>query len=201
MWWINNLTSLRSPGQVNHHHLIRPEVALRRVFLFFSPMSSTSTSQCTSVRSSEEALTDNNLLAASPVPASKEDQNAPGETASSPHDQPAVAVSRTRFLLIMLCIWLGNFTAYFNETTVTTAMHIIGAEFGDSKNQNWIATAYLLGFTVTQTLLGKFSDIFGRAQVFNGTMFIFAIGTLWCAFAQVSPYFSSRFVCWCPDFT
>ncbi|KAL4079488.1 major facilitator superfamily domain-containing protein [Scleroderma citrinum] len=84
----------------------------------------------------------------------------------------------------MLCLWLGNFTAYFNETTATTAMHIIGADFDDSQNQNWIATAYLLGFTVTQTLLGKFCDIFGRSQVFNGTMFIFAAGTLWCAFAQ-----------------
>ncbi|KAI6168448.1 major facilitator superfamily domain-containing protein [Pisolithus thermaeus] len=84
----------------------------------------------------------------------------------------------------MACIWLGNFTAYFNETTATTAMHTIGADFGDSQNQNWIATAYLLGFTVTQTLLGQFSDIFGRSQVFNGTMFIFAVGTLWCASAQ-----------------
>ncbi|KAI6019870.1 major facilitator superfamily domain-containing protein [Pisolithus orientalis] len=84
----------------------------------------------------------------------------------------------------MVCIWLGNFTAYFNETTATTAMHTIGADFGDSQNQNWIATAYLLGFTVTQTLLGRFSDIFGRSQVFNGTMFIFAVGTLWCASAQ-----------------
>lgn len=107
------------------------------------------------------------------------------ETNGSPDSQqPAVSVSYTRFLVIMACIWLGNFTAYFNETTATTAMHTIGADFGDSQNQNWIATAYLLGFTVTQTLLGQFSDIFGRSQVFNGTMFIFAVGTLWCASAQ-----------------
>jgi MFS family permease len=42
----------------------------------------------------------------------------------------------------------------------------------------------LLGFTVTQTLLGKFSDVFGRGRVFNATLFIFAAGSLWCALAQ-----------------
>ncbi|EGO03688.1 hypothetical protein SERLA73DRAFT_83786 [Serpula lacrymans var. lacrymans S7.3] len=84
----------------------------------------------------------------------------------------------------MLSLWIGNFTAYFNETTATTAMHIIGADFNDLANQNWIATSYLLGFTVTQTLLGKFSDIFGRAKVFNATMFIFGAGTLWCGLAN-----------------
>ncbi|TDL26464.1 MFS general substrate transporter, partial [Rickenella mellea] len=51
-------------------------------------------------------------------------------------------------------------------------------------NQNWIATAYLLRFTVIQTLLGKFSDIFGRSGVFNGTLLIFAVGTLWAGLAQ-----------------
>ncbi|KAF9237385.1 major facilitator superfamily domain-containing protein [Melanogaster broomeanus] len=102
---------------------------------------------------------------------------------SSQSQSPAVHVTRLHFFLIMSSLWLGNFTAYLNETTATTAMHIISAQFNDLANQNWLATAYLLGFTVTQTLLGKFSDIFGRAQVFNGTMIIFAIGTLWCGLA------------------
>ncbi|KAG1730810.1 major facilitator superfamily domain-containing protein [Suillus paluster] len=83
----------------------------------------------------------------------------------------------------MTSIWIGNFTAYFNETTATTAMHVIAADFNDLANQNWLATSYLLGFTVTQILLGKFSDIFGRAQMFNGTMLIFGAGTLWCGLA------------------
>lgn len=97
--------------------------------------------------------------------------------------QPAVVVTRTHFFLIMASLWIGNFTAYFNETTATTAMHIISADFNDLANQNWIATSYMLGFTVTQTLLGRFADIFGRAQVFNGTMLIFGAGTLWCGLA------------------
>ncbi|KAF8137559.1 major facilitator superfamily domain-containing protein [Boletus edulis] len=83
----------------------------------------------------------------------------------------------------MASLWIGNFTAYVNETTSTTAMHVISADLNDLANQNWLATAYLLGFTVTQTLLGKFSDIFGRAQVLLGTMLIFGAGTLWCGFA------------------
>ncbi|KAI6148588.1 major facilitator superfamily domain-containing protein, partial [Pisolithus tinctorius] len=140
-------------------------------------------SHCVSVGDSADALTPGRTTSDSPV--LPDGSSSVNETHGSPSSQqPAVAVSPTRFFLIMVCIWLGNFTAYFNETTATTAMHTIGADFGDSQNQNWIATAYLLGFTVTQTLLGRFSDIFGRSQVFNGTMFIFAVGTLWCASAQ-----------------
>ncbi|KAG6333942.1 hypothetical protein ID866_5153 [Astraeus odoratus] len=125
------------------------------------------------------------MIATSPSPVTSDGPCAVDRPSGSSSDQqPAVVVSSTRFFLIMICLWLGNFTAYFNETTATTAMHTIGADLDDPQNQNWIATAYLLGFTVTQTLLGKFSDIFGRAQVFNGTMLIFAAGTLWCALAE-----------------
>ncbi|KAJ7319092.1 major facilitator superfamily domain-containing protein [Mycena albidolilacea] len=84
----------------------------------------------------------------------------------------------------MCSLWLGNFLAFYNETQATASMHVIGEQFHSSNNQNWIATAYLLGFTVTQTLLGKFSDVFGRGRVFNATLFIFAAGSLWCALAQ-----------------
>lgn len=107
------------------------------------------------------------------------------ETLCPQQQQPAVVVTRTHFFLIMASLWIGNFTAYFNETTATTAMHIIAADFNDLANQNWLATSYLLGFTVTQTLLGRFADIFGRAQVFNGTMLIFGAGTVWCGLATV----------------
>ncbi|KAF8521173.1 major facilitator superfamily-domain-containing protein [Gautieria morchelliformis] len=84
----------------------------------------------------------------------------------------------------MASLWLGNFAAFFNETIATTAMHFIAADFNSLATQNWIATTYLIGFTVTQTLLGRFSDIFGRAAVYNGTMLIFAAGTIWCGLAQ-----------------
>jgi len=117
--------------------------------------------------------------------------SSPEKTATSlqptSQPEPPVQVTRTHFFLIMASLWVGNFTAYFNETTATTAMHVIANDFDSLPNQNWLATSYLLGFTVTQTLLGKFADIFGRAQIFNATMFIFAAGTLWCALATVCP--------------
>ncbi|KAJ7631852.1 major facilitator superfamily domain-containing protein [Mycena polygramma] len=84
----------------------------------------------------------------------------------------------------MASLWIGNFVAFFNETDATASMHVIGEQFNSPNNQNWIATAYLLGFTVTQTLLGKFSDVFGRGRVFNATLFIFACGSLWAALSQ-----------------
>ncbi|KAI8819764.1 major facilitator superfamily [Fimicolochytrium jonesii] len=84
----------------------------------------------------------------------------------------------------MVGIWVGNFAAFFNETTATTTMHAASQEFAKEQQMNWIATSYLLGFTVTQTLLGKLTDIFGRQTMFNSTLVVFFAGTLWCALAQ-----------------
>ncbi|KAK7466438.1 hypothetical protein VKT23_005160 [Stygiomarasmius scandens] len=112
---------------------------------------------------------------------SKTEQSPP---ATAPVAKAAVTLSPTKFALVMVSIWLGNFVAFFNETDATTSMHAVGAEFNAASEQNWIATAYLVGFTVTQLLLGKFSDIFGRGRVFTATLFIFACGTLWAALSQ-----------------
>lgn len=153
-----------------------------------SPSPTHTLSQCATVNNSAEALNEDKTVVACP-PASSSPP--PGASSKATHpdipqkQQPAVVVSRLRFFLIMTSLWIGNFTAYLNETTSTTAMHVISADFNDLANQNWLATAYLLGFTVTQTLLGKFSDIFGRAQVVLGTMLIFGVGTMWCGLATV----------------
>ncbi|RKO88996.1 major facilitator superfamily, partial [Blyttiomyces helicus] len=87
----------------------------------------------------------------------------------------------------MVGIWVGNFAAFFNETSATTTMHAASKEFNQEQQMNWIATSYLLGFTVTQTLLGKLTDIFGRQTMFNSTLVVFFLGTLWCALAQSMP--------------
>jgi len=158
----------------------------------FSPLMSTSPthtlSQCATVNNSVEALNEEKTVVVcpptSPPPPTRDCSKDTLENAVQ-DQQPAVVVSRLRFFLIMTSLWIGNFTAYLNETTSTTAMHVISADFDGLANQNWLATAYLLGFTVTQTLLGKFSDIFGRAQVLLGTMLIFGAGTMWCGLATV----------------
>ncbi|RKO87648.1 major facilitator superfamily domain-containing protein [Blyttiomyces helicus] len=66
-------------------------------------------------------------------------------------------------------------------------MHAASKEFGQEQQMNWIATSYLLGFTVTQMLLGKLTDIFGRQTMFNSTLVVFFVGTLWCTLAQSMP--------------
>ena len=153
-----------------------------------SPTPTHTLSQCGTVNNSVEGLNEEKTVVACPATSPSPPAGACSKSAqadSAQPQQPAVVVSRLRFFLIMSSLWIGNFTAYLNETTLTTAMHVISADFHDLPNQNWLATAYLLGFTVTQTLLGKFSDIFGRAQVLLGTMLIFGVGTLWCGLAPV----------------
>lgn len=144
-------------------------------------------SQCATINNSIISAEDKTVIVSSPPSLHKASLHGYQKKtlASVQQQQPAVLVTRTHFFLIMASLWIGNFTAYFNETTVTTAMHVIANDFNELANQNWLATSYLLGFTITQTLLGKFADIFGRAQVFNGTMLIFGAGTLWCGLATV----------------
>lgn len=145
-------------------------------------------SQCATVNNSVEGLNEEKTVVACPPtssPPPTRDCSKDVQENAVQNQQPAVVVSRLRFFLIMTSLWIGNFTAYLNETTSTTAMHVISADFNALANQNWLATAYLLGFTVTQTLLGRFSDIFGRAQVLLGTMLIFGAGTMWCGLATV----------------
>jgi MFS family permease len=101
--------------------------------------------------------------------------------------KPSVEIQGYRFYVIMLCLCMGNFLAYFTETAVMTSLRVIGNQFHESSNQSWIATTFTLGFILPQLVIGRLCDIFGRSAVYNGTILLFAIGTLWCGLSESFP--------------
>ncbi len=51
----------------------------------------------------------------------------------------------------------------------------------------WIVTGYLIAYTLTIPLLGRFSDIFGRRNAFLVALGVFLVGSVLCAMAHSLP--------------
>jgi MFS family permease len=48
----------------------------------------------------------------------------------------------------------------------------------------WIVNSYLLAYIVAIPLVGRISDLLGRAIAFQGSLVLFVIGSIWCALAH-----------------
>ena len=53
---------------------------------------------------------------------------------------------------------------------------------------SWIITGYLLGYTAAMPLVGRLSDIYGHARIYQASLLIFAVGSLLVALAQSLPW-------------
>jgi len=69
--------------------------------------------------------------------------------------------------------------------TMLPALPAIGAalKIATANQQQWIVTAYLLGFGAAQIIYGTFSDRFGRKPVLMFGLAVYALGSLVSAFA------------------
>lgn len=48
----------------------------------------------------------------------------------------------------------------------------------------WIVNSYLLAYVVAIPLVGRVSDLLGRAVAFQGSLVLFLVGSVWCALAN-----------------
>lgn len=90
---------------------------------------------------------------------------------------PAVfdpATIRPTFLVVLVGIALAS----ANQTIVSTALPTIVGEFGGYGELSWVVSSYLLSSAMVMPFAGKFSDLFGTAQVFRGSIAVFAVGSL-----------------------
>jgi EmrB/QacA subfamily drug resistance transporter len=72
----------------------------------------------------------------------------------------------------------GMFLAALDQTIVSTALKRIVEDLDGLNHYTWVVTAYLLTSTASTPLYGKLSDIFGRRPVFQFSISIFLIGSL-----------------------
>lgn len=75
-----------------------------------------------------------------------------------------------------------------DTTVVNVALHQIGKDLGAGTGIEWVVTAYLLAVCVAQPATAWVSDRFGRRPVFLGSLALFTLASVACAFAPTLPF-------------
>lgn len=99
----------------------------------------------------------------------------------------AVALSRTRLLIIFFGILLGATLSGLDGAIVATAAPTILSELGSVSLLPWLTTSYLLAQVCTMAVYGKVGDILGRKRVFVFAVATFMVGSVLCGAAQSMP--------------
>lgn len=74
-------------------------------------------------------------------------------------------LDRRRRNVVFVTIMLGMLLAALDQTIVGTALPTIVSDLGGAEHMSWVVTSYLLAETVATVLVGKFGDLFGRAEL------------------------------------
>ncbi|MEW9669894.1 MDR family MFS transporter [Ammoniphilus sp. 3BR4] len=87
-------------------------------------------------------------------------------------------------ITIIIAIMSAMFFASLNMTIMGTSLPKIVAEIGGMEYFNWVFSIYMLTSSVTASLVGKLSDIYGRKIFILTGICIFMIGSLLSGFSQ-----------------
>jgi EmrB/QacA subfamily drug resistance transporter len=101
------------------------------------------------------------------------------ETAAAPGRSKEVMAILPGLMLAMMLAMLDNMI-------VGTAMPRIVGELNGLEYFTWVTTAYVLGTTVSTPIWGKLGDLYGRKNIFLGSIVIFLIGSALCGMAGSS---------------
>ncbi|CAK7211017.1 hypothetical protein SCUCBS95973_000987 [Sporothrix curviconia] len=92
---------------------------------------------------------------------------------------------KSRFFLgTMLAIGLGLAGGSAGFGFAAPILTTINNDIGPSPNITWVALVYTLTSSVTLTIIGRASDIFGRRWMFTGGSLLGVIGAIVCATAH-----------------
>jgi EmrB/QacA subfamily drug resistance transporter len=100
------------------------------------------------------------------------------ETASA-----TVPGRRREVMVVLPGILLATLLAMLDNLIVGTAMPRIVGELGGLTHLSWVVTAFVLGATVSTPIWGKIGDLYGRKNIFLGSIVLFLIGSALCGMA------------------
>lgn len=100
------------------------------------------------------------------------------------HDHQSNVLPHKKLMVIFPVLALAHFTAYLDQTSISTAVPAIGRDLALGSSQSWVASSYLLATTSVQLINGRLSDILGRKQLLLSSLAILAIGNLACGFSR-----------------
>src|SRR5688572_6416551 len=90
---------------------------------------------------------------------------------------------RREVLVVLPGLMLAIMLAMLDNMIVGTAMPRIVGELGGLTHLSWVVTAYILGATVSTPIWGKVGDLYGRRNIFLGSIVLFLIGSALCGAA------------------
>jgi len=105
-----------------------------------------------------------------------------GEGDEQPIEEKALTTSQ--LLRVMSGVYIGAFLAALDSTLIATLATPISTSFDSLTLLSWLASAYFIANAVSQPLVGKLTDIYGRKSGMIVSNVLFGIGNLICAVAR-----------------
>ena len=106
-------------------------------------------------------------------------------------DKGQTSFASTSWLTVGL-VSLGVFFTALDQTVVVTVLPqvMLDMEIPPTKldQASWIITGYLLGYTVAIPLVARLSDAYGHANLFRGSLVLFALGSVLVALSPNLPW-------------
>ncbi|KIW76453.1 hypothetical protein Z517_11199 [Fonsecaea pedrosoi CBS 271.37] len=87
------------------------------------------------------------------------------------------------FLGSMAAVGIGLLAAISSFALAAPILGVINEDIGPSSNISWVAIVYTLMIAVGLTIVGRFTDIFGRRHTFIGGAVLGVVGSIVCATA------------------
>ncbi|OKL59818.1 hypothetical protein UA08_04979 [Talaromyces atroroseus] len=98
-------------------------------------------------------------------------------------DHQSRELPHSRLMVVFPVLALAQFTAYLDQTSISSVVPAIGDALDLGASLPWVATSYLLATTAVQLANGRLSDIFGRKRLLITSLVVLAIGNLVAGFA------------------
>ncbi|MBI2773758.1 MAG: MFS transporter [Chloroflexi bacterium] len=90
-----------------------------------------------------------------------------------------------RIPLLVAAVALGNLLVPLNSTMIVVALPQISRDLAaDRASVSWLVTAYLIAMAALQPIGGRVGDRFGRRELMQGALVVFAIASIGAALAQ-----------------
>ncbi|KAI0485706.1 putative multidrug resistance protein fnx1 [Xylaria cf. heliscus] len=114
---------------------------------------------------------------------SRPDEISAGSDTSGTSDE-IIYIQGARFWLICVAIAIIMFLVNLEVPVVITALVSITSDLKGFENVSWVVASYLLGYVAVIVICAKFSDIFGRKNVFILSICVFIIFSAACSASQ-----------------
>jgi MFS family permease len=120
---------------------------------------------------------------------STSDESSASSTENTPlihgfKDQQSTILSPRRLLIVFFALALAQFTAFLDQTAISTALPAIASGLHTGSSISWVGASFLASSTSIHLVNGRLSDIFGRKACLVLALLIMGLGNLLSGFSR-----------------